>query len=102
MLFGSDGMKKYKRIFTIVLDSLGIGEMNDSSEYGDVGVNTLGHIAEHTKDFQIPNLKKLGIYDNRQNKMAVFFSYDRIEHAPGGDGFVLYKADKDPVLYLSA
>lgn len=54
-------MKQYKRIFTIVLDSLGIGEMADSKEYGDVGVNTLGHIAEHTKDFKIPNLQKLGL-----------------------------------------
>lgn len=54
-------MKKYKRIFTIVLDSLGIGEMPDSHKYGDTGANTLGHIAEHTKDFKIPNLQKLGI-----------------------------------------
>lgn len=54
-------MKRYKRIFTIVLDSLGIGEMADSEKYGDVGVNTLGHIAEHTKDLHIPNLQKLGI-----------------------------------------
>ena len=54
-------MKKYKRIFIIVLDSLGIGEMKDSPDYGDVGVNTLGHIAEQTKDFQIPNLQKLGV-----------------------------------------
>ena len=54
-------MKKYKRIFTIVLDSLGIGEMKDSSDYGDSGVNTLGHIAENTKDLCIPNLQKLGI-----------------------------------------
>lgn len=54
-------MQRYNRIFTIVLDSLGIGEMNDSSNYGDVGVNTLGHIAEYTKDFHIPNLQKLGI-----------------------------------------
>lgn len=30
-------MKKYKRIFTIVIDSLGIGEMDDSKEYGDIG-----------------------------------------------------------------
>ena len=52
---------QYKRIFTIVLDSLGIGEMADSKEYGDIGVNTLGHIAEHTEDFKIPNLQKLGI-----------------------------------------
>ena len=54
-------MKRYKRIFTIVLDSLGIGEMADSKEYGDIGVNTLGHIAENTKDLKIPNLQKLGL-----------------------------------------
>jgi len=54
-------MKRYKRIFIIVLDSLGIGEMNDSKEYGDEGANTLGHIAEQTKDFYIPNLQKLGL-----------------------------------------
>ena len=54
-------MQKYKRIFTIVLDSLGIGEMKDSPQYGDEGVNTLQHIAERTKDFNIPNLQKLGI-----------------------------------------
>lgn len=54
-------MKRYKRIFVIVLDSLGIGEMADSKEYGDIGVNTLGHIAEKTEDFHIPNLQKLGI-----------------------------------------
>ena len=33
---------RYQRIFTIVLDSLGIGAMEDSPEYGDVGVDTLG------------------------------------------------------------
>lgn len=54
-------MKKYKRIFTIVLDSLGIGEMSDSKDYGDIGVHTLGHIAEYTEDLNIPNLQKLGI-----------------------------------------
>lgn len=54
-------MKQYKRIFTIVLDSLGIGEMADSKDYGDAGVNTLGHIAEYTDFLKIPNLQKLGI-----------------------------------------
>lgn len=54
-------MKQYKRIFTVVLDSLGIGAMEDSEKYGDVGVDTLGHIAEQTKEFQIPNLRRLGI-----------------------------------------
>ena len=54
-------MKKYRRIFTIVIDSLGIGEMKDSKEFGDVGVDTLGHIAEHMEEFHIPNLQKLGL-----------------------------------------
>ena len=54
-------MKKYNRIFTIVIDSLGIGEMNDSKEYGDVNVDTLGHISESVESFNIPNLQKLGL-----------------------------------------
>ncbi|OVE69005.1 phosphopentomutase [Clostridium diolis] len=54
-------MKKYNRIFTIVIDSLGIGEMSDSKEYGDVGVDTLGHISESVDEFKIPNLQKLGL-----------------------------------------
>ena len=53
-------MKKYNRIFVIVLDSLGIGEMKDSAAYGDVNVNTLGHIAEK-KVLSIPNLQKMGL-----------------------------------------
>ena len=53
--------KKYKRIFVLVIDSLGIGEMPDSSEYGDIGVNTLQHISESRETFCIPNLTKLGI-----------------------------------------
>lgn len=54
-------MKKYKRIFTIVLDSLGIGAMDDSPSYGDIGVDTLGHIAERMNGLNIPNLQRLGI-----------------------------------------
>lgn len=54
-------MKRYKRIFTIVLDSLGIGAMEDSASYGDTDVDTLGHIAECAEKFEIPNLQKLGL-----------------------------------------
>lgn len=54
-------MGKYKRIFVVVLDSLGIGAVEDSPEYGDVGVDTLGHIAQRVPGLQIPNLKKLGM-----------------------------------------
>lgn len=54
-------MSKYKRVFTIVIDSLGVGAMPDSEKYGDVGVDTLGHIAESVESFNIPNLQKMGI-----------------------------------------
>lgn len=54
-------MKKYRRIFVIVLDSLGIGSMEDSRAFGDSGADTLGHIAEQAEHLYIPNLQKLGI-----------------------------------------
>ena len=54
-------MKQYHRIFVIVVDSLGVGAMEDSPDFGDVGVNTLGHISQSVKTFHIPNLQKLGL-----------------------------------------
>lgn len=54
-------MKTYKRVFLIVLDSLGIGAMPDSETYGDIGVNTLLHIWEQRDNLSIPNLRKLGL-----------------------------------------
>ncbi|HIS25927.1 MAG TPA: phosphopentomutase [Candidatus Pullilachnospira intestinigallinarum] len=53
-------MKRYKRIFVIVLDSLGIGGAPDAEKYGDLGADTLGHIAERVP-LKIPNLRKLGL-----------------------------------------
>ena len=50
---------KFKRVFLVVLDSLGVGEAIDASNYGDEGANTLKHINESNELF-IPNLKKLG------------------------------------------
>lgn len=54
-------MRKYNRIFLIVLDSLGIGAMADSEKFGDVGVNTFGHIWESQGGLEIPNLRRLGM-----------------------------------------
>ena len=54
-------MKKYKRIFTIVIDSLGAGALPDAADYGDAGTDTLGHISQSMDEFHIPNLQKLGI-----------------------------------------
>ncbi len=51
----------YKRIFTIVLDSLGIGAMKDSPQFNDMGVDTLGHIVETVDSLSIPNLQMLGL-----------------------------------------
>lgn len=54
-------MNEYKRIFVIVLDSLGIGAMPDSKKFGDEGVDTFGHILEKMGTLEIPNLQKLGM-----------------------------------------
>ncbi|WP_455721077.1 phosphopentomutase [Agathobacter sp.] len=53
--------KKYNRVFVVVLDSMGIGAMADSEKFGDVGVDTLGHISQTVDEFNIPNLQKLGL-----------------------------------------
>lgn len=57
-------IKKYKRIFLIVIDSLGIGAMPDSDRFGDEGADTLGHIAE-TAGLRIPNLCRMGMANLR-------------------------------------
>lgn len=51
-----------KRVFLIVLDSFGIGEMPDSAEYGDVGVNTLRSIY-NSGNLYVPNMQKLGLFN---------------------------------------
>lgn len=54
-------MEKYKRIITVVLDSVGVGAALDADKYGDVGSDTLGHIVEANNGLDIPNLRKLGL-----------------------------------------
>lgn len=51
-----------KRIFLIVLDSVGIGAMEDAGEYGDLGTNTL-HSAFRSPHFHMPNMKQLGLFN---------------------------------------
>lgn len=53
-------MYKYNRIITIVMDSVGIGALDDAEKFGDIGVNTVGHIAER-EGLNVPNLKRLGL-----------------------------------------
>ncbi|MCT8138794.1 phosphopentomutase [Anaerobacillus sp. CMMVII] len=51
----------YKRIFLVVMDSVGIGEAPDAELFGDVGSNTLGHIAEKMNGLHMPRMAKLGL-----------------------------------------
>lgn len=51
-----------KRVFLIVLDSFGIGEMPDAADFGDAGSNTLAAISKSEK-FQTPMLQKMGLFN---------------------------------------
>lgn len=51
-----------KRVFLIVLDSFGIGEMKDAADYGDLGTNTLRSVASSTA-FDMPNMGTLGLFN---------------------------------------
>ncbi len=50
----------FERVIWIVLDSVGIGELPDAADYGDVGRDTLGHIAR-SRPLNLPNLVRLGL-----------------------------------------
>lgn len=52
---------KYKRIFLLICDSLGIGNGQDASSYDDEGANTLKHICDACNGVDIPNLEGLGL-----------------------------------------
>ena len=51
-----------KRVFLIVLDSFGIGEMEDAEAYGDKGTNTLRSVSSSSL-FSMPNMKELGLFN---------------------------------------
>lgn len=52
---------KINRVIVIVLDSVGVGEMPDAADFGDVGANTLAHVAEHKNGLNLPNMQKMGL-----------------------------------------
>ena len=54
-------MKKFKRIFLVVIDSLGIGAMKDAADYEDAGADTLGHIDRTVKELKLPAMERLGL-----------------------------------------
>ena len=76
----------YKRVFLVVMDSVGCGTAPLSHEYGDDGANTIKHIAEATNGINLPNLKKLG-YGNLteikgvepvENPLGYYFKADEL------------------------
>lgn len=54
---------KFRRIFTIVVDSWGFGSSPDSDLYGDEGADTVGHIAESVDSLSLPNLQNMGTFN---------------------------------------
>lgn len=52
----------FKRIFLIVMDSLGVGEAKDAEKFGDIGSSTLKHILNHN-GYHLPVMEKLGLLD---------------------------------------
>ncbi|WP_270179130.1 phosphopentomutase [Alkalihalobacillus sp. CinArs1] len=59
---------KFKRVFLVVMDSVGIGEAPDAEQFNDKGADTLGHIAEHMGGLKMPNMEKLGLGNIREVK----------------------------------
>ena len=56
----------YKRVFVIIMDSVGTGAAHDAAKFDDVGSDTLGHVGEYYKGaLKLPNLGKLGISNLR-------------------------------------
>jgi len=74
-------LKEFRCVILIVLDGLGVGELPDSALYGDVGSNTLGHIAEVIGDLHLPHLEALGL-----GYLDSFQGISRVSHPEGAFG----------------
>lgn len=77
-----------RRVFLVVLDSFGIGEMEDAAEYGDFQVNTLKSVAS-SPSFHMPNMKKLGLFNIEgiecgEKEEAPIGAYMRMKEASKG------------------
>jgi len=82
-------MEEVKRVILIILDSVGIGALPDAEEYGDLGANTLVHIAEKMYGLDLPNLEKLGLgkietVPGLQGDISANASYGKMAEASKG------------------
>ncbi|HAQ08383.1 MAG TPA: phosphopentomutase [Bacillus bacterium] len=79
----------YKRVFLVVMDSVGIGEAPDAEKFGDKGSHTLGHIAERMNGLNMPNMGKLGLSNIEEIKgiapaQKPLAFYTKMEEASNG------------------
>src|SRR5690625_5384616 len=72
-------MDNFKRIFLIVLDSVGIGAAPDAGAYNDLGAHTLGHISEAMNGLNLPQLESFGL-SNIEKIQGVEKVYARKAH----------------------
>lgn len=61
-------MQQFKRIFLLILDSVGVGEAPDATDFDDVGADTIGHIADYMDGLKMPSMKQLGLGNIRPIK----------------------------------
>ncbi len=82
-----------KKVILIVLDSVGIGALPDSLDYGDgKEVDTLGNVFRYNKGLKLPNLAKLGLFDidgisikdDKPNDNEVIGSYAKLKELSKG------------------
>ena len=62
-LFGKKINYDFKRVFLVVLDSVGCGEAYDAAKFNDIGVHTLKHVMENNRNHEYKNLNKLGLHN---------------------------------------
>lgn len=67
----------FKRVFLIVMDSLGVGAMADADKFHDEGANTFVHVSERCKGLNIPTLNMLGLYDINSDILGT----EKVSHA---------------------
>ncbi|WP_430785442.1 phosphopentomutase [Virgibacillus flavescens] len=82
-------MNNFKRVFVIVMDSVGIGEAPDAGKFNDLGADTLGHIADHMNGLNMPNMEKLGLSNIREikgieKKETPMAHYTKMQEASNG------------------
>ena len=79
-----------RRVFLIVLDSLGVGALPDAATFGDIGTHTLDHVVAGAGGLDVPNLSRLGLgHVPGVTRVASIALYDEVQalHYPQAHAF---------------